>query len=177
MKTVFFDIDTQMDFLFPSGALYVPRAESVLPAISKLNQYAAEHGVALVSTVDAHAEDDAEFAAWPPHCIAGTLGQRKPQSTLVGQRIFEKTTTSDFVTEALIADFPADRYVVYGVVTEICVKAAAGALLRTGKPVEIVTDAVMGLNAENVAAFLAEFQRAGGRLTNVSTVTLAGGNE
>ncbi len=24
MKTVFFDIDTQFDFLFPAGALYVP---------------------------------------------------------------------------------------------------------------------------------------------------------
>jgi nicotinamidase/pyrazinamidase len=176
MKTAFFDIDTQIDFLYPAGALYVPHAESIVPAIAKLNQNAAANGIALVSTVDAHAEDDPEFAQWPPHCILGTLGQRKPQATLVpGQRIFEKTTTADFLTPALMSEVSADRYIIYGVVTEICVKAAADALLATGKPVELVTDAVMGLSERNAADFLAEFQRAGGRLTNVSTVTLAGG--
>ena len=30
MKTVFFDIDTQIDFLYPAGALYVPGAERIL---------------------------------------------------------------------------------------------------------------------------------------------------
>jgi nicotinamidase/pyrazinamidase len=130
-----------------------------------------------VSTVDAHGENDVEFRVWPPHCVSGTVGQQKPQSTLVqGQRIFEKTTTKGFLTPELIAAFPADRYVVYGVVTEICVKSAALDLLKTGKQVEIVTDAVMGLSEANVAAFLDEFQRAGGRLTSVSTVTLEGGN-
>ena len=32
MKTVFFDIDTQIDFVYPAGALYVPGAEHILPA-------------------------------------------------------------------------------------------------------------------------------------------------
>ena len=31
MKTVFFDIDTQIDFVFPAGALYVPGAEIFCP--------------------------------------------------------------------------------------------------------------------------------------------------
>jgi hypothetical protein len=29
MKTVFFDVDTQIDFLYPAGALYVPGGETV----------------------------------------------------------------------------------------------------------------------------------------------------
>ena len=33
MKTLFFDIDSQLDFLYPAGALYVPGAERVAPAI------------------------------------------------------------------------------------------------------------------------------------------------
>jgi nicotinamidase/pyrazinamidase len=37
MKTVFVDVDTQIDFLFPAGALYVPGAERLLPAIARLN--------------------------------------------------------------------------------------------------------------------------------------------
>ena len=43
MRTVFFDIDSQLDFLYPAGALYVPGAERIVPAISRLNRYAAQH--------------------------------------------------------------------------------------------------------------------------------------
>ena len=41
MKTVFFDVDTQLDFLYPAGALYVPGAERIVPAIARLNRFAA----------------------------------------------------------------------------------------------------------------------------------------
>ena len=33
MKTVFVDVDTQLDFLYPAGALYVPGGERIVPAI------------------------------------------------------------------------------------------------------------------------------------------------
>ena len=32
MKTVFMDVDTQLDFLYPAGALYVPGAERLISA-------------------------------------------------------------------------------------------------------------------------------------------------
>ena len=88
MKTVFFDIDTQIDFMFPAGALYLPGAECIVPLIAQLNQSAE----IVVSTMCAHAENDPEFRQWPPHCIVGTTGQLKPQSTLrsSGQIILEK---------------------------------------------------------------------------------------
>src|SRR6185312_16056768 len=72
MKMVFFDVDTQLDFLYPAGALYVPGAESIVPRVAALNRYAADTGIPLISTVDAHTEDDPEFRHWPPHCVAGT---------------------------------------------------------------------------------------------------------
>ena len=55
MKTVFFDIDSQLDFLYPAGALYVPGAERIVPAIARLNRFAAAHGIPVISTTDAHA--------------------------------------------------------------------------------------------------------------------------
>src|SRR5258705_12350465 len=87
MKTVFFDIDSELDFLYPAGALYVPGAERIVPAIARLNRFAAEHGIAVVSTTDAHTENDPEFAVWPHHCVAGTWGQRKAESTLLAKRV------------------------------------------------------------------------------------------
>jgi nicotinamidase/pyrazinamidase len=187
MTTVFFDIDTQFDFLYPAGALYVPKAELIVPAVAALNRFAAEHGIPVVSTTDAHAENDPEFAVWPPHCVAGTLGQRKPEATLLERRIvvpsrervpspgdaqqivLEKQTVDTFdAIQPLLPMLQADRYVVYGVVTEICVLHAARGLLATGKPVAIVTDAVKALSAEASARVLEELRAAGAELTTIS---------
>ena len=38
--TLFFDIDTQIDFVYPAGALYVPGAEHILPVVAELNRRA-----------------------------------------------------------------------------------------------------------------------------------------
>jgi len=163
MKTVFFDIDTQLDFLVPAGALYVPGAEKIIPRIAELNRQAS----LLISTVDAHAENDAEFKLYPPHCVAGTLGQHKPASTLVGQFLLEKQALDCFTNPALdvkLREWNADRYVVYGVVTEICVRFAAFGLLKYGKPVSIVANAVKALDEAAAEKMFAEFRRLGGEV-------------
>lgn len=175
MRTVFFDVDTQIDFLFPAGALYAPGAETIVPAVSRLNQWAASHAIALISTLDTHTENDPEFAAFgfPAHCVRDTVGWRKPQSTIAGQRYVEKNTFDCFASPdlaPLLDRFAAERYVVYGVVTEICVRFAALGLLGTGARVELVTDAVCALSAANADAFLADFQARGGHLTTVDSV-------
>ena len=178
MKTVFFDIDTQIDFVYPAGALYVPGAEHILPTIGELNR----HAPMVISTMDAHSEDDPEFQIYPPHCVVGTTGQHKPAITLLDQRatvpaapqegmrqlILEKQKLDCFSSphlQRLLAELNADRYVVYGVVTEICVYYAAFGLLKTGKPVEIVTDAVKALDEQKAREMFSEFTAAGGRLT------------
>ena len=87
MKTVYFDIDTQIDFMYPAGALYVPGAERIVPTIATLNRHAASNGIVVVSDMCAHGEDDVEFCDWPPHCVVGTTGQLKPQSTMLAKRL------------------------------------------------------------------------------------------
>src|SRR5207247_1598455 len=99
MKTVFFDIDTQIDFLFPAGALYVPGAERIVPTVSKLNHYAAAHGIVVVSDMCAHAENDPEFRDWPPHCIVGTTGQLKPASTMLSKRAVVPNLPAEIAVE------------------------------------------------------------------------------
>jgi nicotinamidase/pyrazinamidase len=189
MKTVFFDIDTQIDFLFPAGALYAPGAEKIIGTVARLNHHAAKHGIPVISTMDAHSEDDPEFHDWPHHCVVDTMGQQKPASTLLEKRVvvpnspstvtlndqilLEKQTFSALsnVNFGRLLDLlAADRYVVYGVVTEVCVKFAAFGLLETGKRVEIVTDAVCAFDQEKGAKTLAEFTALGGHLTQAGMI-------
>lgn len=191
MRTVFFDIDTQIDFLYPAGALYVPGAERLLPQFEQLNRFAAQRGITVISTTDAHGENDPEFKRWPAHCVAGTLGQRKPESTLLPKRtviptapgkydisgaqqiVIEKQELDAFTNpnlRPLLDQLAADRYVVYGVVTEFCVRCAAMGLLRSGKRVEIVTDAIETLDEDYASRTLGEFTSARGKLTTVEEV-------
>ncbi len=191
MKTVFLDIDTQIDFLFPAGALYVPAAERLLPKLAKLNRYAAEHGIPVISTMDAHAEDDPEFRNWPPHCVAGTQGQQKPAALLLERRAVIPSVAGDYSIEGaqqiivekqaldlftnpnvprLLKSLDADRYVVYGVVTEICVAHALRGLRKTGKPIELVTDAIQSIDSTAAERVLAEFTASGGRLSSSDSV-------
>ncbi len=174
MITVYFDIDTQIDFLFPAGALYVPGAQKLMPAIGRLNRHASASGHPLISSMCAHSENDPEFRQWPPHCVVGTVGQLKPAELLVEKQIlFEKTQLDIFGSPdlgPLLARLAGDRYLVYGVVTEYCVRLCAMGLLRLGKPVSIVTDAIQTLDPQQGAAALREFTSAGGVTTTVAEV-------
>jgi nicotinamidase/pyrazinamidase len=192
MSTIFFDVDTQIDFLFPAGALYVPGAEAIIQNVGRLNRFAAAGGSPLISDTDAHTENDPEFREWPAHCVAGTVGQMKPQATLLDRRVtlssnaplnewpagvqqilLEKQSLDAFSNPRLagfLESLGAERFVVYGVVTEICVKCAAWGLLKIGKPVELVTDAVRSLNEHESETMLAEFKAAGGLLVTTGQV-------
>jgi nicotinamidase/pyrazinamidase len=186
MRTVFFDVDTQLDFVYPAGALYVPGAEDVVPALCSLTAYARQKNIPIISTADAHAEDDPEFKQWKPHCVVGTVGQQKCSATLAmaqpavlssrpgatvapaAQTIVEKQHVDCFTNPNLthlLESLRAERYVVYGVVTEVCVSYAIFGLLKTGADVVVVTDAIRHLVAETAAETIEKFQLAGGKLT------------
>lgn len=191
MRTVFVDVDTQIDFLYPAGALYAPGAERLLPILTRLNQYAGAHGIPVVSSADAHRENDREFREWPPHCVAGTAGQQKPAATLLEKRVVVSGAAAEFAWDGvqqfivekqaldvfsnpqlpkLLERLGAERYVVYGVVTEFCVRCAAMGLLRLGRPVELVTDAIQGLGEAEARRTLNEFTAAGGRLATAEEI-------
>lgn len=197
MKTVFVDIDTQLDFLFPAGALYVPGAEDLAAPLKELTEFAAGNRIQIVSTADAHAEDDPEFASWKPHCVIGTTGQQKARATLLSDRVTLATApgTLDAIQQRardaaqiivekqkldcftnphfrpLLNLLGAERYVLYGVVTEYCIRCAAFGLLETGRRVELITNAIQSLDAQSGSDVINRFRQQGGVLTTVREVT------
>jgi nicotinamidase/pyrazinamidase len=188
MKTVFFDVDTQLDFLYPGGALPVPGAGDIVASLGQLTRFAEARQIQLLSTADAHSEDDPEFKIWKPHCVSGTTGQQKTAGTLLNQRvvlsgvpieaaqiIVEKQNIDCFTNpnlRPLLNSLAADRYVVYGVASEVCVQCAVFGLLETGARVELVTDAIKSLNDAAGEEMMERFQKAGGHLTTVAAVTV-----
>ncbi len=52
--TLFYDIDTQRDFILPGGKLYVPGGERILPQLEELTRVLPEQAVRLSSEVHRH---------------------------------------------------------------------------------------------------------------------------
>jgi nicotinamidase/pyrazinamidase len=181
----FIDIDTQIDFVFPAGALYGAGAELVIPAVAQLNHHAGKSGIRLISTMCAHPEDAREFQIWKPHCVVDTVGQQKPQATLLAKRaivpnrktdsdpgdaeqiIVEKNDLDVFTNpnfSALLDRLGIDECVVYGVFTEYCVKCAITGLLNSGRRVSLVNEATAHLTQAAGAEVLSKFIQAGGKV-------------
>ncbi len=87
-RPVLWDVDTQVDFMLPSGKLYVPAAEQTAPALARLVGAAREAGLVHVASADDHELTDPEISerpdfrdTYPPHCLRGTRGAQKvPES-------------------------------------------------------------------------------------------------
>lgn len=80
-KTIFWNVDTQNDFMEADGALYVPGAEKIIPVLESVTRYAARNGMKVVNTADLHYKNSKEISdtpdfktTFPAHCLRGTAG-------------------------------------------------------------------------------------------------------
>jgi nicotinamidase/pyrazinamidase len=81
---ILWDVDTQVDFMEPSGKLYVPGANDVAPAMERLVDAARAAKLVHVASADDHELTDPEISdapdfqnTYPPHCLRGTRGAEK----------------------------------------------------------------------------------------------------
>ncbi len=191
---LFWDVDTQVDFMESGGKLYVPGAEKIAANVRLLNAWAASHNVQVVSSTDAHLPTDPEFQEYPPHCLAGTTGQKKiagtvlPKTFVIPNRpidlpadlssfeqiIVEKQALDVFTNpnvESLLERVAAGKEIVlYGVVTEICVDKAARGLIQRHHHVHIVSDAIQHLNEEAAKETVKNVLENGGRVLTTAEI-------
>ena len=84
-EIIFWDVDTQNDFMNPDGKLYVYGAEKIKENLEKLTQFARIQNIRILGSVDYHTLEDAEIAkdepdyinTFPPHCLQTDAGHEK----------------------------------------------------------------------------------------------------
>lgn len=192
-RTVFIDVDTQVDFVEPTGALYVPGAEALKPAFARLVAAAAARGSRVVASADAHAVGDPEFEQFPPHCLVGTPGQQRVAETTpvepriisvdgelkspgAGTIVLEKVKFDLFSNPAadrVLEEIEAGTAVVFGVALEFCVRAAALGLIKRGLETIVVRDATAPVTVEGGETAEAELLEAGVRFATTDEIVSA----
>lgn len=171
---IFYDVDTQNDFMLSTGRLYVPDAESIVGKVATLTNYARTNGIVILGSVDAHTADDPEFKVFPPHCVKCTLGQRKVMPAMeTGEHYFEKQSYDIFTNpnfERTLLRREVKEAAVYGVATDFCVKAAVLGMQQRGVQCYVVEDAIRGVFPDKTKEALEQMTRAGARLVTTKQV-------
>lgn len=194
---IFFDVDTQKDFMDSTGALYVPDAEAIRPNIERLLRAASERKVTTISSRCAHEPDDPEFEIFPPHCVDGSPGAERvfadlpalprrevaadaetdPQARIepgahyvVKKKVFDLFSNRWLEGLRRRGDFKGEECAVFGVATDYCVRACALGLAEAGARVMVVEDAIRGVAGETTSRTIDEMRAAGVEFTTTDEV-------
>jgi nicotinamidase/pyrazinamidase len=107
-RVLFWDVDTQVDFMRPDGKLYVPDAASLVPNLKALTDCAHAEGIRIVASADDHVGGHRELSAspdfrgtFPEHCMRDTPGQAKIPETRLREPLVIEPAAED---PAMLAD-------------------------------------------------------------------------
>ena len=88
-KTLFWNVDTQEDFIDQAGKLYVKGAEEIRPVLKQITDFAKTEGIRVINTCDYHHINSNELSStpdfetsFPQHCLAGSSGAEFISETL-----------------------------------------------------------------------------------------------
>ncbi len=80
-EVLFWNVDTQFDFVEPAGKLYVPGAELLKPTWENITMLAKDKSIKVVNTADFHYSNSPELSSepdlintFPEHCMAESPG-------------------------------------------------------------------------------------------------------
>ena len=143
-------VDMQNDFVNEGGKLVVPGARDIIPNIQALINAAKEKGIKIIFTRDWHPVDSAEFKVWPPHCIQGTDGAKIIDEFADAELnvLIDKDELSAWTNpqlKELFIENEAHEVIVCGVATEYCVKAFVDGASISGMDINLVVDAISGV--------------------------------
>jgi nicotinamidase-related amidase len=163
-STALLIVDMLNDFVRPDGALLVPKAEAIIPAIERARRAARGAGATLVYLCDAHRKDDPEFGEWPPHAVAGTQGARVvdelvpgPDDVVIAKRRFSGFFGTDL--DLHLRERGIGRIILCGVLTDICIYHTAADAHQHGYEVAVIRNGVAAATDEEHGFALRQMER------------------
>jgi nicotinamidase-related amidase len=153
------------DFVHEGGALYCgPSMALIVPVIQRELDRARSSGEPVVYLKDDHLPDDAEFAQFPPHAIAGTKGAEiiselapEDDDDVIPKRRYSGFFGTDL--DITLRERGVDTLRLVGDCTNICVLFTAADARNLGYAVEVVRDGVTSFDEEAHVDALRELEK------------------
>jgi len=158
-------VDVQNDFC-PGGALGVPEADKIIPAINKYAKIFSKNKFPIFATRDWHPVRTRHFkdfgGKWPVHCIQGSRGAAFHPKLKLPKEVFlvykgiypDKDGYSAFEAEderglsvlRLLERLGIKELYIAGLATDYCVKYTSHDAIKHGFRVRILIDAIKGVD-------------------------------
>ena len=147
-------IDMLNDFVRDGAPLKAPKIKSIIEPIKQEIKKAHNEGYPVIYICDSHDSNEKEFKLYPPHAITGTTGSEiidelKPQNKDI--IVHKKTLSSFYKTglEKILKKLGTEEIVLTGCIANICIQYTAFEAVVRGYRVNVVLDAIIGLNKED----------------------------
>ena len=149
-------IDMLNDFLNEGAPLEVPEGRKIIPAISKILNFARTRGWDVIYLCDNHKKSDPEFKIWPSHCVKGTKGaevveELKPdlgrEEIIIPKRRYSGFYGTDL--DLWLRELGVQTVILTGILTNICVLYSSADASQRGYEVIVVEDGTAALSAED----------------------------
>ena len=186
-KAALIVVDVQKDFC-PGGALAAPGGDHIIAALNRHLAEAREHEMPVYASRDWHPAVTSHFkeygGEWPPHCVQGSAGAqfhgdlKLPADAVIvskgddparpGYSAFDGHTTAGKTLLHDLRDRHVTRLYVTGIATDYCVKATVLDALQAGFDVNVLRDAITGIdvNPGDTDRALDEMSRGGARIVD-----------
>ncbi len=147
-------IDMLNDFVRDGAPLKVPKIDIIIGPIKREIEKAKSGEYPIIYLCDSHDKNDKEFKMFPPHAIKNTEGSKiieelKPQGNDI---IIRKNSYSGFYNtdlDEVLKKLEVKKLIVTGNVTNICVLYTVADAVMRNYEVDVVKNAVIGLNAKD----------------------------
>ena len=186
------DLNTQLDFCWPSGAFPVANAGTLTPALRHMIAWAKRNCAPVVSSIDSHRLYELPMPGLPVHCVDGSRGQRKIDYTMFPlcirvevdntldvpldlfsrcQQVIFRQRGQDLLAnpkaDRFLTQLPTREFIVFGNTIEASIKVVALGLVAREKRVTVIADACGYWNRARADLALRQIRAKGGRIMTV----------
>lgn len=174
-------VDMINDFCKPGGAMVLPGYETLVGPQLAVIEAARASGVPVIWVHDVHRKNvrqDREWLKRTPHCVEGTwgveiiddLGARADEIHVIKRRYSSFFQTDLDVT---LKDLRVDQLIVFGVVTNICVRSTVHDAFFNGYEVVVPSDCCAATGPREQESSLYDIATHFGVVSNSASVVLA----
>jgi ureidoacrylate peracid hydrolase len=174
-------VDMVNDFCKPGGLMVLPGYERLVPPQLQVIEAAREHSVPVIWVHDAHranVRQDREWLKRTPHCVENTWGVEiiedlgaKPEEIHVIKRRYSAFFQTDL--DLTLKDMGVRQLVVFGVVTNICVRSTVHDAFFNGYEVVVPQDCCAATGPREQESSLYDIATHFGTVSDAATVAAA----